>query len=151
MDRERRKTMVGRVVSDKMEKTALVEVSTRTRHPLYGKVMTRARRFMAHNEEPLAKLGDTVKIVEARPRSNRKRWMVAEIVRRGEVIEMVRDVELESLIEKERAEKQARKEEERRRAAERLARLAGEESISSGDEEEAEVEPEETQEAEEAE
>lgn len=151
MDRERRKTMVGRVVSDKMEKTALVEVSTRTRHPLYGKVMTRARRFMAHNEEPLAKLGDTVKIVEARPRSNRKRWMVAEIVRRGEVIEMVRDVELESLIEKERAEKQARKEEERRRAAERLARLAGEESMSSGDEEEAEVEPEETQEAEEAE
>lgn len=151
MDRERRKTMVGRVVSDKMEKTALVEVSTRTRHPLYGKVMTRARRFMAHNEEPLAKMGDTVKIVEARPRSNRKRWMVAEIVRRGEVIEMVRDVELESLIEKERAEKQARKEEERRRAAERLARLAGEESMSSGDEEEAEVEPDETREAEEAE
>jgi small subunit ribosomal protein S17 len=138
MGQERRKAMIGRVVSDKMQKTALVEVATRTRHPLYGKVMTRSRRFMAHNEEPLAKLGDTVKIVEARPRSHRKRWLVAEIVRRGEVIEMVRDVELESLLEKERAEREVRKEEERRRAAERLARLAGEESMEAESEEETE-------------
>jgi small subunit ribosomal protein S17 len=148
MERERRKTMVGRVVSDKMQKTALVEVATRTRHPLYGKVMTRARRFMAHNVDPLAKLGDTVKIVEARPRSHRKRWLVAEIVRRGEVIEMVRDVELESLIEKERAEKEARKEEERRRASERLTRLAGEESMEAEAEGESEEEIEEAEEAE---
>jgi small subunit ribosomal protein S17 len=140
MAQERRKTMIGRVVSDKMQKTALVEVATRTRHPLYGKVMTRARRFMAHNEDPLAKLGDTVKIVEARPRSHSKRWLVAEIVRRGEVVEMVRDVELESLIEKERAEKEASKEEERRRAAERLARLAGEEAMEAEPEEESEEE-----------
>jgi small subunit ribosomal protein S17 len=150
MEQERRKTMVGRVVSDKMEKTALVEVAIRTRHPLYGKVMTRARRFMAHNEEPLAKLGDTVKIIEARPRSNRKRWLVSEIVRRGEVLEMVRDVELESLLEKERAEKEARKEEERRRATERLARLAGEESMEADVEEKADEEVEEVEEAEES-
>jgi small subunit ribosomal protein S17 len=138
MAQERRKTMVGRVVSDKMHNTALVEVATRTRHPLYGKVMTRARRFMAHNEEPLAKLGDTVKIVESRPLSHRKRWRVSEIVRRGEVVEMIREAELDSLIEKERAEKEARKEEERRRAAERLAKLAGEEAMEPAEETDAE-------------
>lgn len=148
MDQAKRKTMTGRVVSDKMQKTALVEVSTRTRHPLYGKVMTQARRFMAHNEDPLAKLGDTVKIVEDRPRSRRKRWLVSEIVRRGDVVEMVRDVELESLIEKERAEKLARKEEERRRAAERLARLAGPDSMAPEEEEESAEEVEEAGEAE---
>lgn len=148
MEQAKRKTMTGRVVSDKMQKTALVEVSTRTRHPLYGKVMTQARRFMAHNEDPLAKLGDTVKIVEDRPRSRRKRWLVSEIVRRGDVVEMVRDVELESLIEKERAEKLARKEEERRRAAERLARLAGPDSMAPEEEEESAEEVEEAGEAE---
>lgn len=150
MGEERRKAMVGRVVSEKMQKTVLVEVSRRTRHPLYGKVTTKSRLFMAHNEDPLAKLGDTVKIVEARPYSHRKRWKVAEIVRRGEVVEMVRDVELESLLEKERAEKEARKEEERRRAAERLARLAGEEAATAVEEESAE-EVEEAEETEEAE
>lgn len=149
MEEGRRKTMVGRVVSEKMQKTVLVEVATRTRHPLYGKVTTQSRRFMAHNDDPLAKLGDTVKIVEARPYSHRKRWRVAEIIRRGDVVEMVRDVELESLLEKERAEKQARKEEERRRAAERLERLAGQESAA--EEEGAAEEEEEVEEPEEAE
>ncbi len=148
MAQERRKTMIGRVVSDKMQKTALVEVAIRTRHPLYGKVMTQARRFMAHNEDPLAKLGDTVKIVESRPLSHRKRWCISEIVRRGEVVEMIREAELESLIEKERAEKEARKEEERRRAAERLARLAGEEAMEPAEEAETEPEREEGEEAE---
>ncbi len=148
MAQERRKRMIGRVVSEKMQKTALVEVATRTRHPLYGKVMTHARRFMAHNEDPLAKLGDTVKIVESRPLSHRKRWRITEIVRRGEVMEMVRDVELESLLEKERADKEARKEEERRRAAARLASLAGEESIEPEETGESEEEVEEVQEAE---
>ncbi len=147
MAQERRKTMIGRVVSDKMQKTALVEVAIRTRHPLYGKVMTQARRFMAHNEDPLAKLGDTVKIVESRPLSHRKRWRISEIVRRGEVVEMIREAELESLIEKERAEKEARKEEERRRAAERLAKLAGEEAMEPAEEVEAEPESEEGEEA----
>ncbi len=148
MAQERRKTMIGRVVSDKMQNTALVEVATRTRHPLYGKVMTQARRFMAHNEDPLAKLGDTVKIVESRPLSHRKRWRISEIVRRGEVVEMIREAELESLIEKERAEKEARKEEERRRAAERLAKLAGEEAMEPAEEAETEQESEEGEEAE---
>src|SRR5919199_1400340 len=121
----RRKTMVGRVVSDKMEKTVTVEVATLTRHRLYGKTIRRIRRFKAHNEEPKAKAGDTVRIVESRPLSRTKRWRVAEIVQAGEVLEVVRDVELESLVEAERAAREQRKEEERRRAADRLQQLAG--------------------------
>ncbi|TAH51094.1 MAG: 30S ribosomal protein S17 [Chloroflexota bacterium] len=123
------KVMVGKVVSDKMQKTVVVVVETRRRHPLYGKIVTVRRRFKAHNEKPQAKAGDTVKIVESRPLSREKRWRVAEIVRAGEVIEMIRETELESLIEKERVEKEARKEEERKRAAERLAQLGGFESV----------------------
>jgi small subunit ribosomal protein S17 len=125
------KVMVGRVVSDKMTKTVVVVVETRRRHPLYGKIITVRRRFKAHNEEPHAKAGDTVKIVESRPLSRDKRWRVAEIVRAGEVVEMIRERELESLIEKERTEKEARKEEERKRAAERLAKLGGFESVEA--------------------
>lgn len=123
------KVMVGQVVSDKMQKTVVVVVETRRRHPLYGKIITMRRRFKAHNENPLAKAGDTVKIVESRPLSREKRWRVAEIVRTGEVVEMIRETELESLIEQERAEKEARKQEERQRAAERLAKLGGFESV----------------------
>ncbi|MBI4673398.1 MAG: 30S ribosomal protein S17 [Chloroflexi bacterium] len=123
------KVMVGKVVSDKMQKTVVVVVETRRRHPLYGKIITVRRRFKAHNEDPKAKAGDTVKIVESRPLSREKRWRVAEIVRAGQVVEMIRETELESLLEKERAEKEARKAEERKRAAERLARLGGFESV----------------------
>src|SRR5919202_3527915 len=125
MVESRRKTMVGRVVSDKMEKTVTVEVATRTKHQLYGKTITRVRKFKAHNEEPKAKAGDTVRIVESRPLSRTKRWRVAEIVQAGEVIEAIREVELESLAEAERAAREQRKEEERRRAADRLSQLAG--------------------------
>jgi small subunit ribosomal protein S17 len=123
------KVMVGKVVSDKMQKTVVVVVETRRRHPLYGKVITTRRRFKAHNEDPKAKAGDTVKIVESRPLSREKRWRVAEIVRTGQVVEMIRETELESLIEKERTEKLARKEDERKRASERLAKLGGFESV----------------------
>ncbi len=80
------KVMVGRVVSDKMQKTVVVVVETRRRHPLYGKIITVRRRFKAHNEDPKAKAGDTVKIVESRPLSRDKHWRVAEIVRAGEVV-----------------------------------------------------------------
>ncbi len=130
------KVMVGKVVSDKMQKTVVVVVETRRRHPLYGKIITVRRRFKAHNENPKAKAGDTVKIVESRPLSREKRWRVAEIVRAGQVVEMIRETELESLLEKERVEKEARKEQERKRAAERLARLGGFESAEemSGEE-----------------
>jgi small subunit ribosomal protein S17 len=125
----RGKVMVGKVVSDKMQKTVVVLVETRRRHPLYGKTISVRRRFKAHNEEPKAKAGDLVKIVESRPLSREKRWRVAEIVRAGQVVEMIREAELESLMEKERVEKEARKDDERKRAAERLARLGGFESV----------------------
>ncbi len=131
-----RKVMQGRVVSDKMQKTVVVEVESRYIHPLYGKVVRRVRRFMAHNEAPhLAQQGDLVKIIEARPYSRHKRWRVSEIVQRGVVIEQVRDKELEELRAKEEAERAARRAEEERRAAERLAKLAGEqvEGITSED------------------
>jgi small subunit ribosomal protein S17 len=117
--------MTGRVVSDKMQKTVIVAVEERRSHPLYGKVVTKVRRFEAHNEEPEAKLGDMVRIVESRPLSREKRWRVSEIVQRGVVVEQIAEKELESLREKEEADRAARRAEEERRAAERLAKLAG--------------------------
>ncbi len=149
MAQTRRKTMVGRVISDKMAKTVTVQVATRTKHPLYGKTITRVTNFKAHNEDPLAKLGDMVKIVESRPMSATKRWRVAEIVHRGDVVEAIREKELESLLEKERADKEARQAEERRRAQERLARLAGEGGMAPEEEEEEAEEAEEAEEDEE--
>ena len=125
MASERRKTLTGRVVSDKMSKTVVVEVTNTRRHPLYGKIIKVVHKFKAHNEDPLAKLGDVVKIVESRPLSREKRWRVAQIVQKGDVVEAIRETELESLLEKERVEREARKEEQARRAAERLAELAG--------------------------
>ena len=123
--RERRKVMTGRVVSDKMSKTVIVAVEERSSHPLYGKVVTKVRRFKAHNEDPFAKAGDLVRIVESRPLSREKRFRVAEIVQRGEIIEQIAEKELDSLREKEEADRQARRVEEERRAAARLRELGG--------------------------
>lgn len=126
--RDRRKIMQGRVVSSKTPQTVIVAIESRTKHPLYGKVVTHVRRFKAHNVEPVvAKLGDVVKIIEARPLSAQKRWQVHEIVQRGVVVEQIVDVELEDLRAKEEADRVARRAEEERRAAERLSKLAGEE------------------------
>lgn len=126
--RERRKVKTGRVVSDKMAKTAIVEVEELGRHPLYGKVIRKVRRFKAHNQEPQAHLGDLVKITESRPHSHEKRYAVTEIVQRGVVVEQIVEKELESLREKEEADRAVRRAEEERRAAERLAKLAGQEA-----------------------
>lgn len=127
--RERRRIMTGRVVSDKMLKTVIVAVEQRRPHPLYGKVVTRVRRFKAHNVNPEAKLGDLVKIREARAMSRDKRWVVEEIVQRGVVVEEIADKELESLRIKEEADRVTRRAEDERRAAERLEKLAGQESV----------------------
>lgn len=142
-ERVRRKVMTGRVVADKMAKTVVVEVLQRHAHPLYGKVITRKRRFKAHNVEPLAKLGDLVKIIESRPYSREKRFRVSEIVQRGIVVEEIADKELEGLREKEEADRALLRADEERRAAERLSKLAGEdeepaaelEETSGGEEE----------------
>ena len=81
--RASRKTRVGVVVSDKMQKTVVVAVDRRVPHPVYGKMVTRTTRLKAHDEENSAKTGDTVRIMETRPLSKDKRWRVVEIVERA--------------------------------------------------------------------
>ena len=82
-ERNARKTRVGTVVSDKMEKTVVVAIERRVRHPVYGKMMTRTKKLKAHDEQNSAKLGDTVRIMETRPLSKDKRFRVVEIVERA--------------------------------------------------------------------
>ena len=81
--RQTRKTRVGLVVSDKMQKTVVVAIERRVPHPVYGKMMTRTTRLKAHDEENTAKAGDTVRIMETRPMSKDKRWRLVEIVSRA--------------------------------------------------------------------
>ena len=82
-ERATRKTRVGLVVSDKMNKTVVVAIERRMAHPVYGKMMTRTTRLKAHDEENQAKAGDTVRIMETRPMSKDKRWRLVEIVSRA--------------------------------------------------------------------
>jgi small subunit ribosomal protein S17 len=78
-----RKVRTGLVVSDKMQKTVVVQIDRRVPHPVYGKMVTRSTRLKAHDEENSAKQGDTVRIMETRPLSKDKRWRVVEIVERA--------------------------------------------------------------------
>lgn len=79
-ERNRRKVLIGRVVSDKMDKTITVAVETYKMHPLYKKRVKYTKKFKAHDEENRAKVGDIVKIMETRPLSKEKRWRLVEIV-----------------------------------------------------------------------
>jgi small subunit ribosomal protein S17 len=81
--RAMRKTRVGLVVSDKMQKTVVVAIERRVAHPVYGKMMLRTTKLKAHDEENSAKQGDRVRIMETRPLSKDKRWRVVEIVERA--------------------------------------------------------------------
>ena len=83
VSRASRKTRVGLVVSDKMEKTVVVSIERRVQHPVYGKMVRRTKRLKAHDEKNDAKTGDTVRIMETRPMSKDKRWRVVEIVERA--------------------------------------------------------------------
>lgn len=83
----RRKEFIGTVVSDKMDKTVVVQVEDLVKHPLYGKYVKRRKKFMAHDEENACKIGDRVLIEETRPLSKRKRWRVKEIIERAKVLE----------------------------------------------------------------
>ena len=74
---------VGRVVSDKMEKTVVVAVDSVRRHPLYHKRITRTSKFLAHDEQNRCRPGDVVRIEETRPLSKRKRWIVREVLQQG--------------------------------------------------------------------
>ena len=81
--RRARKVLQGIVVSDKMDKTIVVLVEDRVKHPLYGKVMTKSSRLKAHDEENSAGIGDRVRVMETRPLSAQKRWRLVEIVERA--------------------------------------------------------------------
>jgi small subunit ribosomal protein S17 len=83
MDRANRKTRIGKVVSDKADKSIVVAVETMVDHPLYGKRVNRTTKFMAHDEENACNTGDTVKIMETRPLSKNKRWRLVEILERA--------------------------------------------------------------------
>ena len=78
-----RKVRDGIVVSDKMQKTVVVALQRRVKHPVYGKMITRTKHVKAHDEENSAKTGDTVRIMETRPLSKDKRWRVVEILERA--------------------------------------------------------------------
>ncbi|MCS6773073.1 MAG: 30S ribosomal protein S17 [Anaerolineae bacterium] len=84
MSAERRRRLIGVVVSDKMQKTIVVRVQRTFRHPLYKKVLTRSKNYKAHDEQEQARIGDTVQIVEHRPISKTKRWMLESILERKE-------------------------------------------------------------------
>ena len=80
------RTLVGRVVSDKMQETATVLVERRVKHQMYGKVITRSKKYHAHNANNDAKMGDLVQIVECRPMSRTKTWQIAKLLERAEVV-----------------------------------------------------------------
>jgi small subunit ribosomal protein S17 len=81
--RSRRKVRAGLVVSDKMDKTVIVQIEDRVKHPLYGKVLRRTNRLKAHDENNACGLGDRVSLMETRPLSATKRWRVVEILERA--------------------------------------------------------------------
>ena len=83
-ERNRRKERVGLVVSDGSEKTVTVSVETLVRHPRYKKRIRRSKKFLAHDERNEARVGDTVRIIETRPLSARKRWRLANVISRAE-------------------------------------------------------------------
>jgi small subunit ribosomal protein S17 len=83
-----RKVRIGKVVSDKMEKTVVVAVDTPRHHPLYKKTIRRVVKYYAHDENKISKLGDTVKLEETRPLSKLKRWRVVEVMTKGEIADV---------------------------------------------------------------
>ena len=85
----KRRNKIGRVVSDKMDKTVVVSVERLRRHPIYKRVVRLSSKFKAHDEENSARVGDTVRIEESRPLSREKRWTIVEIVARGSHEELV--------------------------------------------------------------
>ena len=83
MERNLRKSRTGLVVSDKMDKTVVVSITERVKHALYGKIVTRTKKFKAHDEFNQCGIGDTVRIEETRPLSKDKNWRVVEIIEKA--------------------------------------------------------------------
>ena len=84
MERNLRKTRVGKVVSDKMDKTIVVAIEDHIKHPLYGKIVKRTYKLKAHDENNECQIGDIVKVMETRPLSKEKRWRFVELISRPE-------------------------------------------------------------------
>ena len=83
MDRANRKTRIGTIVSDKMEKTIVVAVESHYKHPLYNKILRRIKKYKAHDEKNACHVGDRVQIIESRPISRHKRWAVVDILEKS--------------------------------------------------------------------
>ena len=83
MERNLRKTRIGKVVSNKMQKTIVVAVEDHVKHPLYGKIVKRTYKLKAHDENNACKVGDRVEVMETRPLSKDKRWRVVEIIEKA--------------------------------------------------------------------
>lgn len=83
MERNLRKERIGQVVSNKMQKTITVAVDRKVKHPMYGKFVTKTTKFAAHDENDECTIGDTVKIMETRPLSKRKRWRLVEVIEKA--------------------------------------------------------------------
>ncbi|PID87895.1 MAG: 30S ribosomal protein S17 [Bacteroidia bacterium] len=81
--RNLRKERIGVVTGDKMQKSITVSVRRRVKHPVYGKFITKIKKYIAHDEEDTCKVGDTVRIAETRPLSKRKKWRLVEIIERA--------------------------------------------------------------------
>lgn len=86
MDRNGRKVRIGQVVSDKMDKTIVVRVETKIRHPLYGKIVKTSKKYKAHDENNEARVGDIIKMMETRPLSKDKRWRLVEIIEKAPIV-----------------------------------------------------------------
>lgn len=84
VERALRKTRVGKVVSNKMDKTIVVAIETSVKHPLYGKIVKRTYKLKAHDEKNECQVGDRVKVMETRPLSKEKRWRLVEIVEKAQ-------------------------------------------------------------------
>ena len=107
----KRKVRLGQVVGDSMDKTVVVEVSGPKRHPLYKKTIRRVVRYKAHDEKNECQVGDKVRIVETRPLSREKRWRVAEIVAKGELVEISPEEITQEDLDKVMPEKKAKEKE----------------------------------------
>jgi small subunit ribosomal protein S17 len=95
MAEQRRKILLGEVVSDRMQKTITVKVERRVRHPIYERVIKRSKKFHVHDEHNRCQVGDQVRIIETRPLSKTKRWRLLEVIRRRVEAEIMPEAEHE--------------------------------------------------------
>ncbi|HWE00032.1 MAG TPA: 30S ribosomal protein S17 [Bryobacteraceae bacterium] len=93
----RKNEKVGEVVSTKMHKTIVVQVSRRVPHPLYKRIITKHKKFYAHDEEQTARMGDVVRIIESRPLSKLKRWTLGQVIRRSALVGAAQPADLDKV------------------------------------------------------